>query len=89
MFKKIILSTVFILGSTAIFAQTQELPTTTVRDINGKQISFNEAFEKGKVTLVSFWATWCIPCKQEIKNIIFSEIIQTSKNYLRVCTSYE
>ena len=69
MFKKIILSTVFILGSTAIFAQTQELPTTTVRDINGKQISFNEAFEKGKVTLVSFWATWCIPCKQEIKNI--------------------
>lgn len=50
-------------------AQNQEIPTTVVRDINGKQIPFNETFEKGKVTLVSFWACWCIPCKQEIKNI--------------------
>ncbi len=55
--------------SSFTFAQSQSLPTTSVRDINGKQISFNDAFEKGKVTLVSFWATWCVPCKQEIKNI--------------------
>jgi cytochrome c biogenesis protein CcmG, thiol:disulfide interchange protein DsbE len=40
-----------------------------VRDLNGKKIAFNEAFEKGKVTMISFWATWCIPCKQEIKSI--------------------
>lgn len=57
------------LVSIATFAQTQDLPTTKIRDINGKQVSFNEAVEKGKLTLVSFWATWCIPCKQEIKNI--------------------
>jgi thiol-disulfide isomerase/thioredoxin len=50
-------------------AQSQELPTTKVRDMGGKPISFNETIEKGKVTLISFWATWCIPCKQEIKNI--------------------
>lgn len=57
------------LVSIASFAQNQDLPTTKIRDINGKQVSFNEAVEKGKLTLVSFWATWCIPCKQEIKNI--------------------
>jgi len=51
------------------FAQNQDLPNTKVRDLNGKQVSFNEAFEKGKITLVSFWATWCIPCKAEIANI--------------------
>jgi thiol-disulfide isomerase/thioredoxin len=43
------------------FAQNKPLPTTTVRDINGKKIAFNKAFEPGKVTIVSFWATWCIP----------------------------
>ncbi len=52
-----------------MIAQSTSLPTTKVRDLNGKQVSFNEIFEKGKYTLVSFWATWCIPCKQEIKNI--------------------
>ena len=51
------------------FAQNKPLPTTAVRDINGKKIAFNKAFQPGKVTIVSFWATWCIPCKQEIKAI--------------------
>jgi thiol-disulfide isomerase/thioredoxin len=58
-----------ILLSTSVFAQS-ELPTTTIKDANtGKKIAFNETFEKGKVTLVSFWATWCVPCKKEIKTI--------------------
>lgn len=63
--KKIIAGVTLVLLSFMSFAQNQELPTTKVRDLNGKQISFNDAFEKGKVTMVSFWATWCIPCKQE------------------------
>lgn len=67
--KKILFSLTLLALSTIVFAQSQELPSTSVRDLNGKQVSFNETFEKGKLTLVSFWATWCIPCKQEIKNI--------------------
>ncbi|MFZ4752597.1 MAG: TlpA family protein disulfide reductase [Chitinophagaceae bacterium] len=67
--KKIIYTLLFALSFSGAIAQNTSLPTTKVRDLNGKQISFNEIFEKGKYTLVSFWATWCIPCKQEIKNI--------------------
>lgn len=67
--KKLFLSLVVLTGSLVSIAQNQDLPATIVRDLNGKQVPFNETFTKGKVTLVSFWATWCIPCKQEIKNI--------------------
>lgn len=67
--KKLVFTGLFLALATITFAQSQDLPTTKVRDINGKPIAFNETIEKGKVTLVSFWATWCIPCKQEIKNI--------------------
>lgn len=67
--KKILTSAALMFLTIASFAQNQDLPSTVIRDINGKQIAFNDIFEKGKVTLVSFWATWCIPCKQEIKNI--------------------
>ncbi len=50
--------------------QAQELPTTQIKDLKtGKKIAFNEIIKSGRVTVVSFWATWCIPCKKEIKNI--------------------
>lgn len=67
--RKLILSACLALLSVCSFAQNQDLPTTSVRDLSGKQMAFNKSFEPGKVTLVSFWATWCIPCKREIKNI--------------------
>src|SRR5579872_3955410 len=54
----------------ALSLDAQELPKTQIRDLNsGKQVAFNEIFDKGKVTLVSFWATWCIPGKREVKTI--------------------
>lgn len=66
--KNTIFTVLLLLLTNGLFAQA-DLPSTSLRDLNGKQVVFNEAFEKGKVTLVSFWATWCVPCKQEIKNI--------------------
>ncbi|HTO14341.1 MAG TPA: TlpA disulfide reductase family protein [Edaphocola sp.] len=50
-------------------AQIETLPNTSIKDMNGSSIAFNEIITPGKVTIVSFWATWCIPCKKEIKNI--------------------
>lgn len=50
-------------------AQIASLPNTPIKDMNGKSVAFNEVIVPGKVTIVSFWATWCIPCKKEIKNI--------------------
>lgn len=48
----------------------QELPKTQLRDVNsGKAVAFNEACEKGKVTLVCFWGTWCAHGKRQVKTI--------------------
>lgn len=68
--KKIFLLAALALFSIHTFAQgVSELPATSVKNLDGGNVNFNDAFEKGKVTLVSFWATWCIPCKKEIKVI--------------------
>lgn len=56
--------------SFAAMAQDAALPSTQIKDVNtGKKVAFNQAFTTGKVTVVSFWATWCVPCKKEIKNM--------------------
>ncbi len=67
--KKLSTLALCLFASATLFAQA-ELPNTQIKDINsGKKIAFNQTFEKGKVTVVSFWATWCVPCKKEINNI--------------------
>ena len=67
--KKMFATVAGVFLAASVFAQS-ELPDTQIKDVNtGKKVAFNSAMPQGKVTLVSFWATWCVPCKKEIKNI--------------------
>jgi thiol-disulfide isomerase/thioredoxin len=57
------------LGSDAMEeADVEGLFAASMPDLAGKQTSL--AQWRGKVLVVNFWATWCVPCREEIPDFI-------------------
>ena len=42
-------------------------PGFTLQSRDGAQVSL--ASQKGNVVMINFWATWCVPCRQEMPHL--------------------
>ena len=44
----------------------KKFPTANLKTLEGQGVRLNDNFIKNKLTVISFWATWCSPCKKEL-----------------------
>ncbi len=57
-----------ILFFTNSFAQ-KEIPNINLTTLNGKTVKIQDEIPNNKITILSFWATWCVPCINELDAI--------------------
>lgn len=63
-----ILTFVLALFTLQLSAQNR-LPKAEIKTLEGKTVNLADFGQSGKLTVISLWATWCTPCKQELDAI--------------------
>ena len=58
-----------VLFSLSSFSQNRTLPSVKVKDLKNKMVNIQSVENGGNPIVISFWATWCKPCKKELNNI--------------------
>ncbi len=70
MIKKLILS-LFVIAffTVSSFSQNRTLPSVKVKNLKGSLVNIQTIENDGNPIVISFWATWCKPCKKELNTI--------------------
>lgn len=67
--KKSLLLFLFIFNSFFVFSQKQ-MPSVSIKSDNNKTYNvYKDFYEKDKIYVFTFWATWCAPCLNELDAI--------------------
>jgi peroxiredoxin len=53
-----------------VFAQNRKLPNIKLTTVEGKTVNIAELSNNGNPIVISFWATWCSPCKKQLNTIV-------------------
>lgn len=60
----------FMTVSFSSVAQDKKIPTIELKTLESQVVNLKDYIKEGEITFISFWATWCSPCKKELDNLM-------------------
>src|SRR6185369_16238465 len=67
--KILLLSAAVLMLCSAFTSDGDKIPSATLKKLDGSKINSSTFSNDGKPMIISFWATWCKPCKKELDAI--------------------
>lgn len=67
--KKAVIYFFAILLLASFTGETRKIPSVDLKTLDGKTSNSSKFTNNGKPMIISFWATWCAPCKKELNTI--------------------
>jgi len=64
------------LNNIAINETVRPVSSVIFEDFSGNEINLNDY--RGKLVLINFWATWCVPCKKEMPSL---DLLHENSNF--------
>lgn len=62
------LVSVMVVTKVAVATQLTPVPNATFRSLDGSPVTMSEL--RGTMVFLNFWGTWCVPCLQEIPELV-------------------
>lgn len=67
--KKTILFAFAALWLMSFDTEVRKVPAVALKSLDGKSVNSSTFSNNGKPMIISFWATWCSPCKKELNTV--------------------
>jgi thiol-disulfide isomerase/thioredoxin len=75
------------IAALGLASQPRPLPDLTFDAADGKKISLADF--KGRTVLLNLWATWCVPCRQEMPALDRLQGLRGSKDFVVVAVNID
>lgn len=80
--------TASILAAAASLIAADKKPSDlTLHDLSGKKVQLRDY--RGKIVVLNFWATWCVPCREEMPMIVEAEKTWAAKGVSFIAISLD
>jgi peroxiredoxin len=66
---KTLITLLFTLFITSLSFSQDVLPSMQIKSLDGQSIQLEDISKNDQLVVVSLWATWCVPCKNELDAI--------------------